>query len=65
MNRAAFANSLFIAVSAFSNSIPIYGTYPGWIEGGDKANIELELHYDLLCADSKALDPVIKELLDT
>ena len=66
MKRAAFTSALATSAAAvFSNSIPIYGTYPGWIEGGNKANITLEIHYDLLCEDSKALNPVIEELLAT
>ena len=52
MIRAAFANSLIIA--AFAES------FPGWTEGGNKANITVQLHYDLLCVDSKAQDVVIK-----
>ena len=53
------------ASAAFSNSVPIYGTYPGWKEGMGKTGITLELHYDLLCEDSKGLDPVIQSLLAT
>ena len=66
MKRAAFTSALVTSTTAvFSNSIPIYGTYPGWKEGGNKANITLEIHYDLLCEDSKALNPIIEELLAT
>ena len=66
MKSTAFASVLVTtAVGSFSNSVPIYGTYPGWKEGGDKANITLELHYDLLCEDSKGLDPIISKLLAT
>ena len=65
MKTAAFASVLVTTATAFSNSVPIYGTYPGWKEGGDKANITLELHYDLLCEDSKALNPIIEKLLAT
>ena len=53
------------AAAAFSNSVPIYGSYPGWKVGSTKTGITLELHYDLLCEDSKGLDPVIQSLLAT
>ena len=53
------------AAAAFSNSVPIYGSYPGWKVGSAKTGITLELHYDLLCEDSKGLDPVIQSLLAT
>ena len=63
-----FVFSSMLAASAaatFSNSVPIYGSYPGWKVGSGKTGITLELHYDLLCSDSKALDPVIQSLLAT
>ena len=64
--KAAFASVLASTATAyFTNSIPVYGTYPGWIEGENKAGITLEVHYDLLCEDSKALDPVLTQLLAT
>ena len=64
--KSAFASLLAASASAaFSNSVPIYSTYPGWKEGAGKTGITLELHYDLLCEDSKGLDPVIQALLDS
>ena len=36
---------------AFSNSIPIYGTYPGWSDGLGLAKIEISLFFDLTCSD--------------
>ena len=49
----------------FSNSVPVFGTYPGWVQGGGEANINLELFIDLMCSDCKAENPVMAELLDT
>ena len=48
-----------------SNSIPIYGTYPGWVEGPAKVGIHIEVFYDLLCSDSKAANPVVEQMLAT
>ena len=47
------------------NSTPIYGTYPGWLEGSNSKNIQIELFEDYLCSDCKALNPVFEEFLDT
>ena len=64
--RATFTLALATSAAAFfSNSVPIYGTYPGWIEGKDKVGITLEVHWDLLCEDSKALAPILVDLLAT
>ena len=54
-----------LVAAASANSIPIYGTYPGWVEGQDKKGIEIEVFYDLLCSDSKAANPVVEEMLKT
>ena len=64
--KSVFSSMLAASTAAaFSNSVPIYSSYPGWKVGSGKAGINLELHYDLLCSDSKALDPVIQSLLAT
>jgi hypothetical protein len=42
---------LVTSAMAFSNSIPIYGTYPGWTDGLGLAKIEISLFLDLLCSD--------------
>ena len=64
--RAIFAVALATSATAvFTNSVPIYGTYPGWMEGKNKSGIELEVHWDLLCEDSKALAPILVDLLAT
>jgi hypothetical protein len=46
-------SAALIATSAmaFSNSIPIYGTYPGWTDGLGLAKIEISFFLDLLCSD--------------
>ena len=51
--------------AAISNSVPIFGTYPGWIQGGNLANIEVEIFFDYLCSDAKAAYPNLVEALDT
>ena len=64
MGKSLFTTILFnSALAAWSNNVPIYGTYAGWIEGGNRVGISLELHYDLLCEDSKSLDSMMRELL--
>ena len=57
--------ALISAATAFSNSRPIYGTYPGWIEGQDSLGIQIELFEDYLCSDCLAFNPVMEELLQT
>ena len=53
------------AISAAYNSIPIFGTYPGWIEGKNQRKIQIQLFEDYLCSDCKAFNPVFEQLLDT
>jgi hypothetical protein len=50
---------LATTASAFSNSVPIYGYYPGWSEGSGKAGIEVSLFMDLLCSACASENPVI------
>ena len=59
-----FALSAIVATAA-ANSIPIYGNYPGWVEGNNGKGISLEIFYDLLCSDSKAANPVVEQMLAT
>ena len=64
--KFALASTLASAVAALTpNSTPIYGTYPGWIEGSDKGRIQVELFYDFLCSDCLAENPVVEELMNT
>lgn len=37
-------------VAAYDNSVPIYGTYPGWELGGNKTGIQVQFFMDLLCS---------------
>ena len=46
-----------IAGLTAANSVPIFGTYPGWKQGGNQRNIEVEIFFDYLCADTKAKAP--------
>ena len=54
-----------LAAVCSANSTPIFGTYPGWLEGTDKVGIQIELFEDYLCSDCKAFNPVFEEVLDT
>ena len=54
-----------LAAAVSANSIPIYGNYPGWVEGQDGKNISVEIFYDLLCSDSKTANPTVEKLLAT
>jgi hypothetical protein len=56
---------LFASAYAWSNSIPIYGSYPGWVEGLGMAHIEISFFLDLLCSDCAAENPVINQLMST
>lgn len=59
------ATAALIASVAAANSVPIFGTYPGWVQGGNEANIEVEIFMDYLCADSKANYPLVKAAMET
>ena len=63
--KTAFVATIASQAFAFSNSIPIYGTFPGWVDGLGKAKIDVALYFDLLCADCAAENPVINQLLTT
>ena len=64
--KFTLTSTLASAVAALvPNSTPIYGTYPGWVEGSDKGHIQIELFYDFLCSDCLAENPVVEELMTT
>ena len=65
MKGFTIAASVAAHASAFYNSTPVYGKYPGWTEGTDKVGIQIELFEDYLCSDCAAFNPVFEELLDT
>ena len=50
---------------AFSNSVPVYGTYPGWVQGSGRAGINVEVFIDLMCSDCQGQNPIWNELLQT
>ena len=52
-----------IAGSVAANNTPIYGTYPGWTEGGMKSGINIELFFDFMCSACLAENPVWEETL--
>ena len=61
----SFFAAIGLAALTAANSIPIFGTYPGWIEGKDAKKIQIELFEDYLCYDCMQFNPVFEELLDT
>ena len=58
----SFALSTMAAYAA-ANATPIYGSYPGWVEGGRKAGIDVELFFDFMCSACKAENPVWEQVL--
>ncbi len=48
-----FVSAALLSTSAFalSNSVPVYGTYPGWVVGSGRAGINVEVFIDLMCSD--------------
>ncbi len=64
--RSIFATTMLsTAALAFSNSTPVYGTYPGWVNGKGRTGITVEIFLDLMCSDCQAENPVWNELLQT
>ena len=59
----SFTLAACVAVAAASNNVPIFGSYPGYIEGGNKTGIDLELYFDILCGDCKREMPTIEAFL--
>ena len=50
----------------FSNNVPVYGSYPGWINNEGTTGIQVDIIYDLLCEDSRnANNNIIGPLLTT
>lgn len=50
---------------ATANSVPIWGDYPGFVQGGNAFGIEVQLIYDSICTDSAAQNLVMNQLLQT
>ena len=63
MKTTFTALSLAAGIVAVPNSRPIYGTYPGWIQGGRKAGIDILLFEDFMCSDCLAFNPIWEETL--
>lgn len=63
MKVLTFAAAVASATAEFSNSVPIYGTYPGWLTGEGEAKIEVEIFYDMLCSASASQNRVMNNLL--
>ena len=62
MYKTSFASAI-MAASVAGNSTPIFGTYPGWLEGTDQKGIQIELFEDYLCSDCKTFNTVFEEVL--
>ena len=50
--------------TSIANSTPIYAQYPGWVQGGNAAGIELEFFIDFLCYDSMMNYPEVDAALN-
>ena len=59
-----FAAALLTTLAA-ANSVPIYGSYPGWVVGEGRTGITVEIHIDLMCSDCQANNPIWNEVLAT
>ena len=61
----SFLTVASMAALAMANSTPIFGKYPGWVEGSGKVGIQVQLFEDYLCSDCLAFNPVWEEVLAT
>merc|ERR1719223_1157086 len=60
-----FAATLAVA-NAFSNSVPVFGRYPGWVDQSEgTSGITIDMFYDLLCDDSNHQNAVFNEFMET
>jgi hypothetical protein len=48
-----------------ANSVPIYGQYPGWVQGEGRTGIVVEIFLDLLCSACQGNNPTWNEVLQT
>ena len=53
------------AALASANSVPIYGTYPGWVQGQGKTGIQVQIVMDLLCSACQYYNPIWDATLQT
>lgn len=64
--RFALALACASTVAAqWSNNPPVYGTFPGWINGQGKAGIHVMMFEDWLCSACAADNPITNELMTT
>ena len=49
---------------ANANSVPIYGSYPGYTVGNGKTGITIELFFDYLCSACQSENPIINAVLE-
>ena len=61
----SFAAIALTASLVTANSVPIFGTYPGWTQGGNARKIEVEIFFDYLCSDAKASYPYTIEAFNS
>ena len=59
----SLVSSAVLAALANANSIPIYGTYPGYVQGSGATGITVEVFMDYLCSDCYNLNPVLEDVL--
>ena len=60
-----FRNIVAALVATLAQTAPVYGTYPGWVVGNGKANINVQVAIDLVCTDCMAANPIWNEVLQT
>lgn len=63
MEKYLLALGSVLIASASANSVPIYGSYPGWTTGEGKTGISVELYFDTLCSACAGNNEVWKEVL--
>lgn len=57
------AVSMATASFALDNSVPVYGSYPGWTVGKGRTGISVEIYVDLLCSACAGNNDVWNEVL--
>lgn len=59
------ASALVATTYAFSNSVPVMGNFPGWVNGEGRTGIEVNIYLDLLCSACQGSNPTWNEVLAT
>jgi hypothetical protein len=66
MNKLSPISATIAAMAgAHNNSVPIYGTYPGYSQGANKLDISIEMFLGPLCGDSADQNDVLNSLMVT